>query len=127
MTQIARYGDKNKIYSDVIPEIMRFQTDRNLHKMEYDANNEHASIIEELMESCGFSTDKKDRPRLKEAIMDFAATLVHTGIIREETEMMDNLEHERVDAYADVIVFAIGAIMKLGYNPELVLTLRNRG
>ena len=31
------------------------------------------------------------------------------------------IDNEKVDAYCDIVVFAIGAILKLGYVPELAL------
>lgn len=41
------------------------------------------------------------------------------GEFSEATALGD--EHEQVDALADIIVFATGAIHKLGYNPKAVL------
>lgn len=47
-------------------------------------------------------------------------------LINEEVEelkkaLAENNEHETVDAYCDLIVVAVGALYKLGYNPERAL------
>lgn len=106
----------------VISEIARFQTDRGLDKNPYDAINEHGNIIEELCESLGFDVPKANRPLLKTAVSD-----LYVDMANNET-MVDTLGGLRVidpadvvDAYCDIVVFAIGVIMKLGYNPEKAL------
>ena len=49
----------------------------------------------------------------------------YSMIAEEMTEFHEairrNDEHEMVDALADIIVVAIGALYKKGYNPDLVL------
>ena len=43
-------------------------------------------------------------------------------ILSELVELLESDDFEsKVDGYADAIVFAIGAIAKLGYNPEGIL------
>lgn len=43
-------------------------------------------------------------------------------ITEELTELLrTNDIEQKVDGYADIIVFAIGSILKLGYNPEVVM------
>ena len=102
-----------------IEEIIRFQTDRGLHLKNYNSINEHTNIIEELLESVGMDVPKKSRESLTKEIEQFITRMEVMGIATlVDTPHGDN---ERVDAYADVIVFAIGAILKLGYDPIKVL------
>ena len=109
---------------DAIKEITRFQTDRDLDKKDYDALNEHASIVEELFESVGFDIPKENRAKLKEAWGLFVQDTANTNEIATiNTFSPEGIfpENEKVDAYCDIVVFAVGAIMKLGYDPELAL------
>ena len=39
----------------------------------------------------------------------------------EGTEYKEPTDEDKVDGYADIVVFCIGAIMKLGYNPKIIL------
>ena len=105
-----------------IPQIERFQVDRGLDKKEYYAINEHINIVEELFESIGFDVPKEHRPKLELEWMDFTTSMVDKNIA---TRDMSNKEPvtdvAKADAYADVIVFAVGALLKLGFRPEAVL------
>ena len=101
--------------SKVLNELIRFQTDRRLHLKPYSPYNEHANIVEELLESIGIDTPKGDRPELA---ANFANFVMENSVGKD---MIVTTSDDRVDAYADIIVFAIGAIMKLGYNPKKVL------
>lgn len=104
-----------------IGEIVRFQTDRNLDKNEYDSVNEHGNIVEELLESIGLDVPKDNRPRLKDRWNEFCADVMVEGIAKDVTAFADLPKSEQVDAYADICVFAIGAMLKLGYDPEKAL------
>ncbi len=104
-----------------IDEITRFQLDRELHMQPYNPINEHTNIVEELLESVGFDVAKDDRDRLMRQWDSFIILLVQEGIIHRDSDHQLTLDDE-IDAYGDVIVFAIGAITKLGYNPEMILT-----
>lgn len=99
---------------NVINEILRFQTDRKLHEREYDWEVEAINIVEELIEATGVN----DRNVAVLAVGDMKLRITEKfdqGLVSIPTR------HEQVDAFADVIVFAVGAIAKLGYNPESVL------
>jgi len=105
---------------NAIEEIMRFQFDRGLHKQPYNPINEHTNIIEELLESIGFDVSKVKREDLSNYWNIFVSELESTETItRLDVETQGTWE--QIDAYGDVIVFAIGAIAKLGYDPEKVL------
>ena len=104
---------------NAIQEIMRFQFDRKLHEKPYNPVNEHINIVEELLEAIGFDVPKDNRDFLIRDWASFITMAEERNIIIREDAQNENYE---VDAYADVIVFACGAIMKLGYDPEKVLT-----
>lgn len=99
-----------------IEEIIKFQKDRGLDKKEFNSFNENTSIAEEMMEAHGFDIPKENREELKEGWKDFLGKVKFKKKVKEFTINMV------VDAYCDMIVFAIGAIMKLGYNPTIALT-----
>ena len=108
--------------SKAIEEIVRFQTDRNLDKMEYHALNEHGNIVEELLESIGLDVPKVNRPQLKEAFETFVNEVKEKDIAEQVyPSTSDTPKAEQVDAYVDMVVFAIGAIMKLGYDADKAL------
>ncbi len=100
---------------NAVTEITRFQTDRDLHTKEFDTVNENANIAEEMLEAHGYDVDKADRPKLKMDWRAFFGSLKYTKKVKNLTKAMI------VDAYCDIVVFAIGAILKLGYDPEKAL------
>ena len=104
--------------SNPINEIERFQLDRNLNVMPYDWENEARSTLEEVFEAKGWNIPKESRKRVFDVILS----------ISDEILKLDNLctwhpptVDEKVDAHVDQIVFNIGSIMKLGYNPTIAL------
>jgi predicted HAD superfamily Cof-like phosphohydrolase len=90
-----------------IKEIKRFQKDRLLDKQDFIHKVEVMHILEELLETIGYESlyARQKAEDIYEKYFRFEP--------REKKEL--------VDAYADIIVFAIGSIMKLGYEPECVL------
>ena len=100
-------------------ELVRFQTDRGLDKKPFDLINETASIFEELLEAAGLDVPKPNRPALKEMLKDFTSTLIDSGIATIPGDSISN--HEQVDAFADIITFATGAILKLGHDPLIAI------
>lgn len=100
-----------------IEEIERFQRDRGLDTAKYNSVNEHTNIIEELLESISFDVPKNNRRKLSKHINSFYNILEFDNVIINK----DSSKEDIVDAYCDIIVFAIGALMKLGYNPEEAL------
>ncbi len=105
---------------NAIEEIMRFQFDRGLHKQPYNPINEHTNIIEELLESIGFDVPKDKREELLLLWERYVVEMEQNAIIFKLDKDTQGT-WEQIDAYGDVIVFAIGAIAKLGYDPEKVL------
>ena len=103
---------------NVIKEIKRFQKDRLLHKQEFNYDNESVNILEEMFEMYGYNVPKNEREFLKLEWMNFMRRQIEAGTV-ETAKITD--EEECIDALGDIIVFAVGAIMKLGYDPECVL------
>jgi len=102
---------------NAIVEIMRFQSDRLLNTQTYDWTNEAKNILEEVCEADGLDIPKELRTTILEPAIQNMRALVSD--FAEPARPVTN--EEIVDAYGDIIVFAIGAIMKLGYSPEGVL------
>lgn len=101
-------------------ELIRFQTDRGLDKKSFELLNESANILEELLEATGLDVPKANRPALKNELSLFVNTLVQRGIaVSPDNPVISN--SDRVDAFADIITFATGAILKLGYDPIKVV------
>ena len=87
-----------------------------MDKKEFDDINESSNIFEELLESGGLDVAKADRPKLKEELTKFVVDLQAIGIAKDISTPF-GIE-EQVDAFCDVITFATGALLKLGYDPE---------
>jgi len=120
-----------------IEKIKKFQTDRLLDKQNLIWSNEAVNILEELFEMLGLELDKEKRNKLKTHLREYIKQLVDDGYFKSHTnkdsittdfEIVNANDFckkgncdEIVDGFADIIVFSIGAIMKLGYEPECVL------
>jgi len=102
-----------------IDGLIKFQRDRLLNKQEYNHLNEHVNIVEELFESLGYDVPETERIALMYDFEQFIETEVDNNVAYKKEEEFS--ENEIVDAYGDIITFAVGAIMKLGYDPKLVL------
>ncbi len=96
-------------------ELIRFQTDRGLDKKPFELENEVASIFEELLEAGGLDVPKANRQALKAELKMFTASLIQKSIAVIDQDVQNT--SSQVDAFADIITFATGAILKLGYNP----------
>lgn len=104
-----------------IQEIIRFQVERGLDQKPYAHDNEHANIVEELFESLGFDVPKENRDKLLLRWMEFVSNSAIDNIAEKGEEFKEMIADEVVDAYCDIVVFSIGAIMKLGYEPNSAL------
>ena len=103
--------------SAVITDIMKFQTKLGLDKQEFNWENESVNIFEELLEAKGFDVPKKERTWLmgRVRVLRVAAS---TNIKLTWKHVTD---YDMVDAFGDIIVFCVGAIMKLKFCPICVL------
>jgi len=103
--------------------IIKFQKDRELDKNQYSWITEATNILEEILEANSYDVSKEKREIMSAEFQIFIYMLQRKDIlvVESEPENNDKKKDEIVDAYGDIIVFAIGAIMKLGYDPKLVL------
>lgn len=89
----------------MIEQVIKWQTDRNLDKMPYEHGKEIENILEEVCET--FSLNREDAKKIVLALF----------MVENSNFVLDD---EKVDAYFDICVYAIGAMMKLGYDPMKV-------
>ena len=89
----------------MIEQIIKWQTDRNLDKMPYRHIDEITNIVEEVCETFNLNRDYAEN-----IVLDSYSD-GDDGNISDEN---------RVDAYFDICVYAIGAMLKLGYDPMKV-------
>jgi len=92
---------------DSIDGIIKFQKDRLLDKQPFVFETEVLHILEELVEMLGYES-LYAREKAKTIYQHFKN--------HEPVE-----EEKLVDAFADIIVFSVGSIMKLGYDPKCIL------
>lgn len=90
-------------------KIVKWNEDRGLIEKGYDHKNEVSFIVEELIEASSPVESKKAR---KYALWFTVVLGWIPGVTTRE---------QKVDAFGDIIVFAVGAIAKLGYNPDKVM------
>jgi hypothetical protein len=100
-----------------VEQIMKFQTERQLDQMEYDWRNETLNSLEELFEQAGYDIPKTERKSLSH-ILEYGLFVLNGN---KNITQSKPTEHDIVDGANDEIVFAIGKLMKLGYDPELAL------
>ena len=93
----------------ILNRIIKWNEERGLIKKGFNQKVEIAHIIEELLESTG----KYDSLSAREKAENLAEEFIAKGENKNKEEI--------VDAFADIIVFAIGAIGKLSYDPEKVM------
>ena len=101
----------------MIKEIVEWQKERLLDKQEFSYKNESVNIVEELIEMSGFSVPKEYREKLMNEFAKFKIKFIK----HNDLKILDGDDAEiAVDALFDICVFAIGAMLKLGYEPECV-------
>jgi hypothetical protein len=91
-------------------KIIKWNNDRGLIEKGFDHKNEISFIVEELIEGHSDMESKKARKYSK-----FISWIIRK--LPGKTPAKEDI----VDSFADIIVFAVGAIAKLGYNPDLVM------
>jgi len=100
---------QHHVTDDPIAGIERFQKDRLLDKQPFDFKTEVLNILEELVEMTG-----EESAAARRIAKDIFKNYFENKLIVDKEEL--------VDCFADIQVFSIGSIMKLGYNPKCVLT-----
>ena len=102
-----------------LSEIKRFFTDRGLDKQPHDQDLANMNVLEEMLEGYGCK-DTGDRKYAKK-VLDYLVSTV--GVIIVEDIDLFELPDETtiVDSIGDTIVFKCDELVKMGYDPELVL------
>lgn len=93
---------------DIFEKIVKWNEERGLIERGFNHTNEVSFIIEELLESTG----NYDSVSARTKAMEYAEAI---------TEDSKATPEAIVDAMADIIVFATGAIAKTGHNPSRVM------
>ena len=93
-------------YKNAFKRIVDWNNERGLIKKGYNHVNETSFIIEELIEgTCDVDSKKANK----------IAKFLAKGLSFFKVDMA---KEKMVDAFCDIIVFATGAIAKLGYDPS---------
>jgi predicted HAD superfamily Cof-like phosphohydrolase len=93
---------------DWFTRVVQWNKERNLLALGFDHQKEVSFIVEELLESTGKHDSLSARA--------YAETLAK-DIVGDS----HSTPEQQVDALADIIVFATGAIAKAGYDPTKVM------
>lgn len=101
-----------------LKEIIRFQTDRGLHKKDFDLDVASMNILEEVLEAHGVkdNSNRKYTKRLLIKLNEVVADCIIDGTNYEKPT-----EEDIVDAFCDIQVFASGEVLKIGYCPIISL------
>jgi predicted HAD superfamily Cof-like phosphohydrolase len=93
---------------DMFQKIVQWNQQRGLLTKGFNHQKEVSFIIEELLESTGNYDSLTAREKAEEIASQITA------------DSQENPEHI-IDALGDIIVFATGAMAKLGYNPSSIM------
>ncbi len=94
---------------DIVKNTIEWNKKNGTAELPFNYKKEMSFVLEELLESTGnydSFTAREKALAMAEEIAGDATKVNEEGVI---------------DAWADIIVFAIGAMIKLGYDPEKVL------
>ena len=94
----------------ILARIVQWQRDRLILDHPFDHEKEITFIVEEVLESTGAYKSEEANQKAQEIVKRILA----------ETKTSPTRE-EMVDSFGDIIVFATGAIAKLGYDPDKVM------
>lgn len=95
---------------DFFQRIVDWANERCILSQPFNHEKEVSFIVEELLESTGVHDSKSSREE---------AEKIAKNIIKNIDKEVN--PEKIVDAFADIIVFSIGTIAKLGYNPSKVM------
>lgn len=93
---------------DMFQKIVQWNTERGLLEKGFNQEKETSFIIEELLEATG----NYDSISAREKAEEYA---------KEITSNAKQEDHDVIDALFDIVIFASGAMAKLGYNPTKVM------
>ena len=91
----------------MLEHVIEWQQDRNLDKMPYDHYSETLNRLEEICESWALTRE-------------YAEQLLNTIDDCSDKAIEKICQENTIDSLFDECVYAIGAMMKLGYDPRKV-------
>jgi predicted HAD superfamily Cof-like phosphohydrolase len=92
----------------ILEKIVQWNRERGLIQRGFNHQKETSFIIEELIESTGRKNSEEARDEAE-------------ALASQITQGSNPSDEALVDAFADIMVYSIGAIAKLGYNPDMVM------
>lgn len=95
---------------NIFNEIKQWNDKRGLINRGFCQEDEVSFIIEELIEGTEHNRDTRQNDEMIKLV---------TQIILRNGESFDKIR--LIDSFADIIVFATGAILKLGHDPQKVM------
>lgn len=102
---------------NIVERVINWNKERGLDKQDYNMNREFGYIMEEMLEGLGFNQLFSSKIEFRGYIKNSIEHIVD-DVVREEKPIP--VSAEQADAFGDIIVFAIGALMKIcNQNPDL--------
>lgn len=102
---------------NVVERVINWNKERGLDKQDYNMNREFGFIMEEMLEGLGFNQLFPSKIEFRDYIRKSITQIIDDTISQEKNIPVSA---EQADAFGDIIVFAIGALMKIcNQNPEL--------
>jgi len=111
---------------NIFDRIKVWNEERLLDKQEFSLSNELTNIMEELFELRGIKIHKKNRETFKTNLVtplfriDEDPEVIKRTLVQDD-ELVENTIKDQLDALADIVVFAVGAMIKLKADPNCVM------
>lgn len=103
--------------AEAIKDVKRFQSDRLLDIAPFNTEVATANILEELLELNGYDVPKENRESMVKKFDEFMQSMGKNNTMN----VASNEEYYKEDALCDIMVFAIGELMKLRHSPQVAL------
>ena len=102
---------------NIVERVIQWNIERGLDKQDYNMNREFGFIMEEMLEGLGFNQLFPSKIEFRDYIRKSIIQIIDDTISQEKNVPVSA---DQADAFGDIIVFAIGALMKIcNKNPEL--------
>lgn len=102
---------------NIVNRVINWNKERGLDEQDYNMNREFGFIMEEMLEGLGFNQLFSSKIEFRGYIKNSIEHIVDDVVLEEKPIPVSA---EQADAFGDIIVFAIGALMKICIkNPEL--------
>ncbi len=102
---------------NIVERVINWNIERNLDKQDYNFKREFGFIMEEMLEGLGFNQLFPSKIEFRANVNQNIELIIDSVIDQEKNIPVSS---EQADAFGDIIVFAIGALMKICIkNPEL--------